>query len=118
MPEHSLRRAAISSYVVSILMHTMTTSRSSERVQVLLDPETKRGFEDLARGEGLSLSAWLREAGLERAARRQQRARFGSVQELDAFFAECAARETGTEPDWADHKRAIVASSLRGSSGT
>jgi hypothetical protein len=92
--------------------------RSSERVQVLLDPETKRGFEDLARREGMSLSAWLRAAGLDRAAKQQGERRFRNLGELDAFFAECVARETGREPDWEEHKAAIARSFSRGDSDT
>jgi hypothetical protein len=92
--------------------------RSSERVEVLLDPETKRGFEDLARREGMSLNAWPRAAGLERAAKQQGERRFRDLRALDAFFAECAARETGREPDWQEHRAAIAGSFSRGNSDT
>ena len=96
----------------------MSTSSASERVQVLLDPETKRGFEDLARREGLSLSAWLREAGMQRAAGQQRGRRIRDVHELEAFFAECAERESGQEPDWEEHKAAVASSVARGGSDT
>ena len=84
----------------------MVVTAPKERVQVLLDPESRRLFQELAEREGLSLSAWLRRAGEERA-ERQQVSRIRSVEELDAFFQDCAEREVGEEPDWEDHARAI-----------
>lgn len=99
-------------------MRIMSTSRASERIQVLLDPETKRAFEDTARREGLSLSAWLREAGLERSAGHRRDRRFQSARELEAFFAECAERESGREPDWEEHKAAVAGAMSRGGSDT
>ena len=80
----------------------MTATATKERVQVLLDPESRRLFQELAQREGLSLSAWLRRAGEERA-ERQQSISIQSAEELDDFFLECAEREVGDEPDWDDH---------------
>ncbi len=74
------------------------------RIQVLLSPEEKEAFRRVAVRDGLSLSAWLRRAGLERLAASRQRGRFRSHEELQSFFAACEAHHgTGREPDWAEH---------------
>jgi hypothetical protein len=66
----------------------------------------------------MSLSAWLQAAGLERAAKQQGERSFRDLEALDAFFAECAARETGREPDWEENKAAIARSFSRGNFDT
>lgn len=75
-----------------------------ERIQVLISPEEKETFRRMAAREGLSLSAWLRQAGLERLAASRERGRFRSSGELTSFFAVCDAHPgPGREPDWAEH---------------
>ena len=84
----------------------MAATATKERVQVLLDPESRRLFQKLAEREGLSLSAWLRRAGEERA-ERQQGSSIQTVEALNQFFLECAEREVGDEPEWDDHSRTM-----------
>jgi len=84
------------------------------RVQVLVDEREHEQFRRQARREGLSLSAWLRQAGRERLRTR----RISSLRDLKAFFREVDAREQGREPDWAEHKVAIGRSRASGQSGT
>ena len=91
----------------------MSNTAVKERVQVLLDPESRRLFQELATREGLSLSAWLRRAGEERA-ERQRASPIRSVEDLEVFFQECAEREEGVEPDWEDHARTIRRSQRSG----
>jgi hypothetical protein len=88
------------------------------RVQVLLSPEERERFRAIAEAEGLSLSAWLRQAGLTRLAGDGDRRRFGSVKELNRFFADCDAEEKGREPDWEEVKAMIEAGTRSGGSGT
>jgi hypothetical protein len=87
------------------------------RVQVLLDEGELAHFRREAQREGLSLSAWLRQAGQERLRSRRGR-RIQTVDDLREFFHEVSAREKGREPDWAEHKAAIARSKASGQSGT
>ena len=93
-------------------------SRASNRVQVLLDDRDRRSFAHMAEREGLSLSAWLRQAGRERLKDQAEKRRFASLADLDGFFEECSRRESGIEPDWQDHRRVIEDSIRRGHSQT
>ena len=77
------------------------------RVQVLVSTEEKEAFREMAEKEGLSLSAWLRQAGLGRLALAEGRRRIETVSDLREFFAACDEAETGVEPDWDDHKLVI-----------
>ena len=86
----------------------------SVRVQVILDEAERDELKRLAREEGLSLSAWLREAGRARAEAARSRRRFLSKRELDQFFGDCDAREQGCEPDWEEHRRIIGRSRTEG----
>lgn len=89
----------------------------SSRVQVILDEPDLEAFRRRAEAEGLSLSAWLRQAGRERLAARPER-KFSDVRQLRAFYARCDAREKGREPDWPDHLEVIGRSRRGGASGT
>ncbi len=89
-----------------------------ERLQVLVSAEEKAAFRQMSRREGLSLSAWLRQAGIVRLAECEQRRKISTVKELKAFFKACDQRETGDEPDWDDHQRVMRGSVDSGSSGT
>ena len=89
----------------------------ASRVQVILDEAERESFRRQARAEGLSLSAWLRQAGRERAKACTGPA-LGSLRALRAFFAACDLRERGREPDWHEHLEVIETSRRRGSSRT
>lgn len=73
------------------------------RIQVLLEENEKEAFQRHARQEGLSLSAWLREAGKERLMSRGGQPRIDTREDLRAFFAASDAREEGCEPEWEEH---------------
>jgi hypothetical protein len=89
----------------------------STRVQVVLDEEERATFQEQARRESLSLSAWLRAAGLERLALKKPKG-LGDPQELLAFFARCERQEgEGAEPDWEQHLQILDAARARGAAG-
>jgi hypothetical protein len=88
------------------------------RVQVLMTPEEREAFRRVARAEGLSLSGWLRKAGLERLAAAGARERIEEPEQLDEFFSRCDARESGREPDWEEHLKIIRRSREAGQSDT
>ena len=88
------------------------------RVQVLMQQEERERFRRMARQNGMSLSAWLRNAGLESADRQVQETPLDSVEALADFFARCDAREEGVEPDWQEHLEVIGRSKSGGESGT
>jgi hypothetical protein len=88
------------------------------RVQVLVTPEEREAFRRMAETEGLSLSAWLRGAGLDRLAAREHLGRFRTVAELDAFFLACDRHAPGLEPDWKEHVEVMRRSRAEGESGT
>lgn len=88
------------------------------RVQVILENEERERFRGMAEREGLSLSAWLRQAGKDRMAAQQARTEISTVAELRAFFAACDAREQGREPDWEEHLAVIETSRGAGRSET
>ena len=77
------------------------------RVQVLLDAEDRARFHRQAKRDGLSLSAWFREAALERLARQEESITLRTSDALDAFFTACDQREAGREPDWPEHLAVI-----------
>ena len=88
------------------------------RVQVLMQEEEREEFRRMAKRSGISLSAWLRQAGLEVAERQRGESRLDSQQALADFFARCNARELGNEPDWTEHEKVIESSKRSGESGT
>jgi len=88
------------------------------RVQVLMEKEEREEFRRMAERSGLSLSAWLRRAGLEEAGRQKKQTELDTREDLQEFFAGCDAREQGLEPDWQEHRKVIEASKLAGDSGT
>ncbi len=87
------------------------------RVQVVVDRLERERFRRRAAEEGLSLSAWLREAGREKAATRESKRRM-TPSALRAFFRKCDAREKRREPDWEQHLAVIDRSRATGQSGT
>jgi len=87
------------------------------RVQVLLDEDEKQKFERHARREGLSLSAWLREAGTTRLKNQSTARKIVNPADLRAFFAACDAEESGREPDWEEHLATLEHSKMHGATG-
>jgi hypothetical protein len=87
------------------------------RVQVLLDKLDRERFRRRAAEEGLSLSAWLRQAGREKVMSEESKRKM-TLPALRAFFKECDAREKAREPDWEEQRAVIHRSIARGQSGT
>jgi hypothetical protein len=75
------------------------------RVQVILDEKEADCFKAQAENEKMSLSAWLRDAGRMVLEIRCQQASLTELNELRDFFAQCAERESGRDPDWEEHKK-------------
>ena len=89
------------------------------RVQLVIPDEEKSRFVHQARSEGVTFSAWLRAAARARLAERQQARRFGSPEDVEAFFQACDAMDgPEVEPDWSEHLRVIHESRARGAAGT
>jgi hypothetical protein len=84
------------------------------RVQVLLEEDEKELFQRQARKEGVSLSAWFREAGKERLKSRPGRLEIETRDDLRAFFSACDTREEGREPDWQEHLETLERSKRSG----
>ena len=83
---------------------------ASDRVHVVIAAEERAAYAAAAEREGLTLSAWLRAAARDRLAATTA-VPLTSVEELDAFFAVCDAREgDGREPEWRDHLAVIAGS--------
>ena len=74
----------------------------SQRIHLVLDDRERAAFQTRAVAEGRSLSEWLRLAARERL-ERDGAAQINGVEDLAAFFDRCDQRETGREPDWAEH---------------
>jgi len=74
----------------------------SPRFHLVLDERERAAFQARATAEGRSLSDWLRLAARERL-ERDRPARLDSVDAITEFFDACDVRETGDEPDWAEH---------------
>lgn len=85
----------------------------STRIHIVVDEAEKERFRRRAERRGLSLSAWLREAARERL-ERETPAELDTVEDLDAFFRACDERETGIEPDWAEHRHTLERSARSG----
>jgi hypothetical protein len=88
------------------------------RVQVILPEPDWELFRRQAAREGLSLSAWFREAARERLKKSHTGPSIQSVEDLRAFFEACDERELGQEPDWDEHLEVISRSKRTGDSGT
>lgn len=84
------------------------------RIHFVVKEPDKARYQNQARREKKSLGAWLREAAEEKLAAATHSNRF-TLDDLHRFNAECDAREKGNqEPDWAEHKRTISGSKVRG----
>ena len=89
------------------------------RVQLVMPDADRDRFVDQARREGMSLSAWLREAARERLKARQQLKLFQSPQDVMEFFRSCADLDgPEMEPDWDEHLRVLNESRAKGMTGT
>lgn len=84
------------------------------RIHILVDEAEKARYRQQADREGKSLGAWLREAAEEKLAATAHKDRIETVEDLERFFAECDARETGPEPDWSEHRKVIERSRRQG----
>jgi len=84
------------------------------RIQILLGEQEREEFRRLAKRHGMSLSAWLRDAGREKAAAGESERQIRSKAALRDFFAECDQRERGLEPDWDEHREVIDRSKRSG----
>jgi hypothetical protein len=82
-----------------------------------LDEAEKARLERGAKHLGRSLSAFMREAALDKLAELEARRRFTPA-ELRAFFKQCGKLEQGREPSWDEHLQVIRGSILGGQSGT
>ena len=78
----------------------------SARIHLVIDERERDAFRARATAEGLSLSEWLREAARERL-ESERPLEIATVADLDRFFAERAAAESGSEPDWEQHLEVI-----------
>ena len=75
----------------------------------------KYRFAHQARREGMSLSAWLREAAHERLERSLEFKKFQSAEEVREFLHQCHERAgPGREPDWEEHLTVMNESKSRG----
>lgn len=89
------------------------------RVQLVIPDEDRDRFFYQARREGMSLSAWMREAAHQRLRRNQMEGAFEGIADLERFFDECDALEWPShEPDWEEHLAVINESRRRGAPRT
>jgi hypothetical protein len=86
----------------------------TSRIHILLDAAEKARYRAAAAREGKSLGAWLRAAAEERVRSAAMHRDLRSRRSLEQFFAECDERESGAEPDWADHRELIERSRIGG----
>jgi hypothetical protein len=86
------------------------------RVQVILSDEEREAFRRQATAEHMSLSNWLRQAGLTRLEAQQQRP-IRTTAELREFFTSLP-EQGGPEPDWDRHLQVIQESRGSGASTT
>lgn len=78
-----------------------------DRIHLVVREDEKERYRKSAERSGLTLSEWLREAAREKLAVEENEKRIETLEELEAFFAECDSDETEPEPDWEEHKRRI-----------
>ena len=82
------------------------------RIHFVVKESAKIRYQAEAEREGKSLGQWLRDAADEKLA--VARPRLFTVEELEAFAAECDARHPpgAREPDWSETKRLIAEGKL------
>lgn len=87
---------------------------SSDRVHIVMAAEERVAYRAAAERAGVSLSEWIREAARARLELAESLS-LDTVEDLDAFFADCDQREgDDPEPDWADHLTVMADSRRRG----
>ncbi len=80
----------------------------SVRVQVILDEKEAAMFRQQAQKESISLSGWLREAGVKKLEAEQAKHSLKDLDRLKEFFRACDEKDQdGREPDWDEHKELI-----------
>lgn len=91
----------------------------TERIHLVVREEEKEKYRRSAERSGLTLSEWLREAAREKLALESRGRSIETIEDLDAFFAECDARHEGEGPeaDWQDHRKVVEASVRSGFAG-
>jgi hypothetical protein len=98
-----------------IYVHPIPEGNVADRLHIVVEAADKERFREIAGREGKTLSEWVRDAAREKAAASDEGRQLGSTDALEAFFAECDARETGREPDWESHRAVIERSVSQGS---
>lgn len=89
------------------------------RVQLIMPDKDRDRFVHQARSEGMTLSAWLREAAHQRLGRQQESRPFETGKDLRDFFRQCdELKGPPTEPEWEQQLQVIGQSRGRGASGT
>lgn len=88
----------------------------SSRVQVILSDEEREAFRQQAAAQHMSLSNWLRQAGLKQLEDQRERP-IRTAEDLHEFFAS-VPEEAGPEPDWEAHLQVIEESRRRGLAAT
>lgn len=88
----------------------------SSRVQVIVSDEELEAFRHEAASQKMSLSNWLRQAGLRQLEARRRRP-IHTAEDLREFFASLP-EEGGPEPDWEGHLRVMDESRGRGAAAT
>lgn len=90
----------------------------AERIHIVVDAAEKARFRAVAARAGKSLSGWLRDAAREKLAAAEMQGGLDTQAALRAFFEACDRRESGIEPDWAEHREVIERSRSSGASRT
>ena len=88
------------------------------RIQVIVEETEREAFRSVAEQEGMSLSAWLRQAGKDRLAAKTHHKTIRTTKDLRRFFKVCDSQGSGREPDWVEHKKVIARSQASGATDT
>ena len=82
---------------------------SAKRVHLVLAAEEAARYRAAAAAEGVTLSAWLRDAAARHLDDTTD-APLDTPEDLDAFFEASDQAEEGDEPDWDEHLAVLTAS--------
>jgi hypothetical protein len=92
----------------------------ADRLHILLPPDEKERYREIAEAQGLNLSDWVRMAVREAAERYGGGPGLQDPEELRRFF-EASDRThgpgAGTEPDWEEHLRLLEEGKVEGGRG-
>ena len=75
------------------------------RIQLIVDDHELDTFRQEAGADGLTLSAWLREAARAHLSSARQRREIPDPEALDRFFEECDRRSPSPESTWSEQLR-------------